>query len=161
MTAVVSNPGENIYVWPGDVITLLQAPEKFSVFGAISTNTQVPFGADRLDLTQAIAKAGGLLDARADPDGVFLFRFERPEVVKALGIPSLADGPGRGSPVVYHLNLRQVNGYFLAQRFPIQDNDLIYVANAQMAELQKFFTLVGSITGPVIGGTVVVRGVSH
>jgi len=57
-----------------------------------------------------------------------------------------------------HLNLRQVEGYFLAERFPVQDNDLIYVANAPMSELQKFFTLLGSITGPVIGGTVVLHG---
>jgi polysaccharide export outer membrane protein len=161
MTAVVSNPDENIYVWPGDVITLLQTPDKFSVFGATTSNTQIPFGADRLDLAQAIAKSGGLLDARADPEGVFLFRFERPEVVSALGVPDLARETGRGSPIVYHLNLRRVDGYFLAQDFAIQDNDLIYVANARMAELQKFLTLVGSITGPVIGGTVVVRGVSH
>jgi polysaccharide export outer membrane protein len=158
MTALVSDPQENIFAWPGDVITLVQAPEKFSVFGATTTNTQVPFGADRLDLAQAIAKAGGLLDLRADPEGVFLFRFESPPVVSALGVPDLAKGPGDSSPVLYHLNLRQVDGYFLAERFPVRDNDLIYVANAPMNELQKFFTLLGTITGPVIGGTVVIRG---
>ncbi len=59
---------------------------------------------------------------------------------------------------MYHLNLRQVNGYFLAQRFPVENNDLIYVANAPITELQKFFTLVGTITGPVIAGTVITRG---
>ena len=87
MTALVSDPQENIFVWPGDIITLVQTPEKFSVFGATSNNTQVPFDADRLDLAQAIAKAGGLLDQRADPEGVFLFRFEPPAVVSALGSP--------------------------------------------------------------------------
>ena len=161
MTVLVSDPEENILVLPGDIITLVQTPERFSVFGATSTNMQVPFGADRLDLAQAIAKAGGLLDLRADPEGVFLFRFEPPAVVNALGVPYLANEPGQPSPVLYHLNLRQVDGYFLAERFPVKDNDLIYVANARMTDLEKFFTLIGSITGPVIGGTVVVRGVSH
>jgi polysaccharide biosynthesis/export protein len=160
MTALVSDPQENIFVWPGDIITLVQTPQRFSVFGATSTNMQVPFGADRLDLAQAIAKAGGLLDLRADPEGVFLFRFEPPAVVSALGVPYLANEPGRTSPVLYHLNLRQVDGYFLAERFAVEDNDLIYIANAPMTELGKFFTLIGSITGPVIGGTVVVRSVS-
>jgi polysaccharide export outer membrane protein len=159
MTTLVSDPQENIYAWPGDVITLEQTPKTFLVFGATSTNTQVPFGAARLDLAQAIAKAGGLLDLRADPEGVFLFRFEPPAVVNALGLPGLANQPGGDSPVLYHLNLRQVEGYFLADRFPIKDNDLIYVANASMTELQKFFMMIGSITGPVIGGVVVTQGV--
>jgi polysaccharide export outer membrane protein len=158
MTALLSNPQENIFVWPGDTITLAQTPEKFSVFGATSNNTQVPFGSDRLDLAQAIAKAGGLQDQRADPEGVFLFRFEPPTVVKALGVPDLATEPEAKSPVLYHLNLRQVAGYFLAERFAVEDNDLIYVANAPMTELQKFFTLLGTITGPVISGAVLTRG---
>jgi len=159
MTTLVSDPQENIYAWPGDVITLEQAPKTFLVFGATSTNSQVPFGAARLDLAQAIAKAGGLLDLRADPEGVFLFRFEPPKVVNGLGIPDLANQSTAGdSPVLYHLNLRQVDGYFLAERFPIRDNDIIYVANASLTELQKFFTAIGSITGPVISGVVVTQG---
>jgi polysaccharide biosynthesis/export protein len=40
----------------------------------------------------------------------------------------------------------------------MQNDDLIYVANAPMTEVQKFFTLVGTITGPVIAGAVVTRG---
>jgi len=156
--ALISDPQENILAWPGDVITVIQAPEKSSVFAATSTNLQVPFGAERRDLAQAIAKAGGLLDLRADPEGVFLFRFESPAAVRALAVPDLGKEPGESSPVLCHLNLRQVEGYFLAERFPVQDNDLIYVANAPMSELQKFFTLLGSITGPVIGGTVVLHG---
>jgi polysaccharide export outer membrane protein len=165
MSTLVTDPEENIYAWPGDVITLIQTPETFSVFGATFSNTQVKFGADRLDLAQAIAKAGGLLDGRADPSGVFLFRFESPAVVKAVGAPELGNG-SRGNwrgnwPVVYHLNLREVDSFFLAQRFAIRDNDLVYVANAPMTELQKFFTLIGTITGPVITGVVVTRGVTQ
>jgi polysaccharide export outer membrane protein len=161
MTTLVSDPQENIYVWPGDVITVVQKPEMFSVFGATLNNTQVPFGAGQLDLAQAIAKAGGLQDQRADPEGVFLFRFEPGVVVNALGVPNLGDGSGEKTPVVYHLNLRQVDGYFLAERFAVQDSDLIYVANAPMNELQKFFTLIGTVTGPVIGGVVVSHGITH
>jgi polysaccharide biosynthesis/export protein len=160
MTTLVSDPQENIYVWPGDFITLTQAPETFSVFGATLNNSQLPFGAAQLNLAQAVAKAGGLQDTRADPDGVFLFRFEPPPVVNALGAPNLAKAPGGDSPVLYHLNLRQVDSYFLAERFPMENDDLIYVANAPMTELQKFFTLLGTITGPVITGVVVSRGTS-
>jgi polysaccharide biosynthesis/export protein len=160
MDRLVSDPAENIYVWPGDVITVVRAPQTFSVFGATTNNTEIPIDAARMNLAQAIAKAGGLQDMRADPGGVFLFRFEPPPVVKALGAPALvtASAPAGESPILYHLNLRQVDGYFLAERFPIQDNDLIYVANAPLTELQKFFTLLGTITGPVISGVVITRG---
>jgi len=150
MTNLVSDPKDDIYAWPGDVITIERTPKRFAVFGATSTNNQVPFGATRLDLAQAVARAGGLLDLRADPEGVFLFRFESPAVVNALGIPNLTHQP-EGSPVVYHLNLRQVDGYFLADNFAIKNNDLIYVANAPLTSVQKFFTMIGVITAPGLG----------
>ena len=101
------------------------------------------------------AKAGGLQDLRSDPEGVFLFRFEPPRIVKRLGRPQLNSGPDSGSPVVYRLDLRDARSYFLAQRFPIEDKDIIYVANAELNELQKFFSLLNTLTGPVITGIVV------
>jgi len=160
MVQLVSNPAENIYAWPGDVLTLVQLPQTFSVFGATTQNTEVPFGAEKLTLAQALAKSGGLQDLRADPRGVFLFRFEPPSVVNALNAPALATGPDGTSPVVYRLNLRDAKNYFYAQRFPMEDKDVIYVANAPLTELQKFFTLVNTITGPVISGVVVSRSVN-
>lgn len=161
METLVSNPAENVYVWPGDVITLIRAPRTFSVFGATLNNMQIPFNAVRVDLAQAIAKAGGLQDLRADPAGVFLFRFEAPPVARALGVPAFATAPDGTAAVLYHLDLREAAGYFLAQRFPIEDDDMIYVANAPLTELQKFFNLLSTITGPVISGVVVVRGTSY
>ena len=94
---------------------------------------------------------------RSDPAGVFLFRFEPPKIISKLGRPQLRTGPEGSSPVVYRLDLRDARSYFLAQRFPIEDKDIIYVANADLNELQKFFTLLNTLTGPIITG-VVVRG---
>jgi len=155
MEGLVSDPAENIYAWPGDVLTLVKIPQTFSVFGATGLNTQVSFSAEKVTLAEALAKAGGLQDLRADPKGVFLFRFEPPDVVGALKAPPLATGPGGSSPVVYRLDLSDANSYFFAQRFPVDDKDIIYVANARLNELQKFFTLLNTITGPVITGIVV------
>jgi len=155
MEVLVSDPLENIYAWPGDVLTLVRIPQTFSVFGATGQNTQVSFNAEKVTLAEALAKAGGLQDLRADPAGVFLFRFEPPDVVGALKAPALATGPGGSSPIVYRLDLSDANSYFFAQRFPVEDKDIIYVANARLNELQKFFTLLNTITGPVITGIVV------
>jgi polysaccharide biosynthesis/export protein len=155
MATLVSNPAENIYARPGDVLTLVRVPQSFSVFGAAGLNEKVTFNAEHLTLAEALAKAGGLQDLRSDPSGVFLFRFEPHRVVEALHRPVLATGAGAGSPVVYRLDMSDANAYFLAQRFPIEDKDIIYVANAQLNELQKFFTLLNTLTGPVITGIVV------
>ena len=160
MEQLVSEPAENIYAWPGDVLTLVRIPQTFSVFGATGQNMQMTFGAEKITLAEALAKAGGLQDLRADPAGVFLFRFEPPAVVGALKASALATGPGGSSPVVYRLDLSDANSYFFAQRFPVEDKDVIYVANARLNELQKFFTLLNTITGPVITGIVVKGSVS-
>jgi polysaccharide biosynthesis/export protein len=155
METLVSNPDENIYAQPGDVLTLVRLPQSFTAFGATGKNEQITFTAERMTLVEALAKAGGLQDMRSDPAGVFLFRYEPPPVVNALGRPQLRTGPAGSSPVVYRLDLRNAKSYFLAQRFPISDKDIIYVANADLNELQKFFSLLNTLTAPVITGFVV------
>lgn len=160
MEQLILDPAENIYAWPGDIITVQDVPQTFSVFGATTTNSEVPFGAEKLTLAEALARSGGLIDLRADPRGVFLFRFEPTSVVSALNAPPLAIGPNGTSPVVYHLNLKEAKNYFYAKRFPIEDKDVIYVANAPLTELQKVFTLINTVTGPVITGVVTSRAVS-
>jgi polysaccharide export outer membrane protein len=153
MQTLVSEPDENIYAQPGDVLTLVREPKAFLVFGAAGSNAQVSFGKERLSLAEALAKAGGLQDARSDPAGVFLFRFERPEVARALG-RAIARAEA-SAPILYRLDLRRAPSYFLAQRFAMEDKDIIYIANAQLTELQKFFELLNTITAPVITGIVV------
>jgi polysaccharide export outer membrane protein len=160
METLVSDPSENIYAQPGDVLTLVRLPQSFTAFGATGANAQIPFSSEKMTLVEALGKAGGLQDLRSDPAGVFLFRFEPPNVVAALGRPQLRTGPGGDSPVVYRLNLREARSYFLAQRFPLRDKDIIYVANADLNELQKFFTLLNTLTGPVITG-IVVKGAAQ
>ena len=160
MQQLVSNPTENIYAWPGDELTLVQLPQTFSVFGAATFNSQQPFGAPKISLAEALAKSGGLQDVRADPQGVFLFRFEPPAVVSALHAHSLPVGPNGASPVVYRLNLKETQNFFYAERFPMEDKDVIYIANAPLTELQKVFTLINTVTGPVISGVVVSRSVN-
>jgi polysaccharide export outer membrane protein len=155
MEALVSDPSENIYAQAGDVLTLVRLPQSFTVFGATGANSQISFTAEQMTLVEALAKAGGLQDQRADPAGVFLFRFEPPRIVKALGRPQLGTGPEGSTPVVYRLDLREAKSYFQAQRFPVEDKDIIYVANADLNEIQKFFTLLNTLTGPVITGVVV------
>ncbi len=153
--AILAHPGENIYVMPGDDITVVRDPQTFTAFGGTGRNAQVPFDAAGITLEEAIAKAGGLLDYRADPAGIFLLRFEPTKLAAQLA-PS-RDLPSQGDlvPVVYQLNLRDANSFFLARSFPMRDKDMLYVANSASDPVQKFLTLVGTITAPAITGAAV------
>lgn len=156
MDRLVLDPLENVLVWPGDSISIVHVQKTFSVFGATQNNSQLPFNSAQLNLAQAIARAGGLLDARADPSGVFLFRFEPSAIASAVGAQTSPQTQA-GIPVLYHLDLLQAGGYFLASRFPMKDSDLIYVAGASSNDIQKFFGLISSVTLPVLSGAILAK----
>jgi len=155
METLVADPRENIYAEPGDVLTVVRAPRSFSVFGATGQNSQIDFPSAKLTLAEALAKAGGLQDARSDPAGVFLFRYEPTQILGALDQKPANVTPDGRAPIVYRLNLRDAKAYFDAKRFPVEDKDVLYVANADLDELQKFFSLIGTLTAPAITGVVV------
>lgn len=153
LSTVLSKPSENIYVRPGDVITVVRDPQMFTVMGATGRNQTISFDAQGISFAEALAKAGGFLDFRSDPQAVFLLRYE-PDVVAKQVLPpgSPLYRPGQMTPVVYRFDMSQTTSMFLAQRFPINNRDIIYVANAPMAELQKMLTILQTVTSPVISG---------
>jgi len=149
LATLVADPGQDIYAEPGDVVTLVRRPQTFSVFGATGKNAAINFTTDRLSLTEALAKAGGLLDDRADPRAVFLFRYEPVSLVEALAQP-IATGARDGlSPIVYRLDLKEARSYLLARRFPVHDKDIIFVANAEIMPIYRFFQALSQVSGPV------------
>lgn len=158
METLVANPDEDIYAWPGDIITLVHVPQTFAIFGASGlkitspNNNEIAFDAARMDLAQALAKSGGLEDSRADPSAVFLFRFEKVSVAKELGAHELSNATDGTTPVLYHLDFRDPAGYFLAKRFPMDEGDIVYIADAKLTEWQKFLNLVATIAIPVETG---------
>ena len=100
------NAKNNIYILPGDRIYVYQEKsQKFIAFGATGgggggavggAQGVFPFGAWRINLAEAVAKAGGLGDLQADPGAVFLYRQEPREVAQLLG----ADMSRFGGPLV-------------------------------------------------------------
>ena len=140
---------------PDDVVTLVRDPPSFTAVGATGRNGVVPFDMVNLTLDQAMAKAGGLLDDRADPAGLFVIRFEEPQI--AAEIPAARGVPAQtgGVPVVYHLDLRDQSALFMARRFPIRNKDILYVSNAPLSDIQKVLTLVNLLVTPAVTGITV------
>ena len=151
MVRVVSNPRENVFMRPGDVLTLVRDPQAFLAYGAASASAKIAFEADSISLAEALAKVGGLQDYRADPAGVFVFRYEPPQIARALRPNSPLIRAG-WVPVVYRLNLRDPAGIFLAQSFPIFNKDVLYISNAPFTEIQKIFQVFNTVAAPLSTG---------
>lgn len=155
--ALLTNPREDIYVRPGDILTIERTPPTFTVAGATGQNSVLTFDARGLSLEEAIGKAGGLMDSRADPDGVFVLRYEPSSVVREF--PNVAPNllKAQQVPVAYHLNMRDPSAMFAARRFAIRDKDIVYVSNAAIAEIGKLMQLVQMMSQPAIQGALVSR----
>src|SRR6185503_11095454 len=80
LARVVRDPRQNIYFRPNDLVYVYSDPQVYTSFGATLRNTTIPFTSDRLNLAEAVGAAGGLNDLRADARGVFVFRYEDPDV---------------------------------------------------------------------------------
>lgn len=151
LDTVIRDPRQNVPLRPGDVVTALFQPYAFTVLGATDKNTEVNFEAQGITLAQALARAGGLQDSRSDAQGVFIFRFEDAKALQWPTSPVRTTADGK-VPVVYRVNLRDPNSFFVAQSFMMDNKDLLYVSNAPIAELQKFLNVIFSVAYPVITG---------
>src|SRR5208283_621305 len=145
---LVMNAENNIYILPGDRIYVYQEQQRFMAFGATGGNTagvgqgQFTFDAWRLNLAEAVAKAGGLGDLQADPGAVFLYRQEPHDVAQLLGA-DMTRFNGPLVPVIFQINFRDPGGYFLATRLQMRNDDIIFVADAHSVEGTKILTYVG------------------
>lgn len=149
---LIEKPSENVLLQAGDVVALHSKPLSFTALGAVGKVQQFRFSAKGLSLAEALGQAGGTSDRRAAAKGVFVFRYQP--------LSSLAHSeqyrwiekgykPESDIPVVYRVDLSDAQSLFWIQKFPMQDKDILYVANAPLAEMQKFLQFVFS---PVISG---------
>lgn len=137
---IFRNPLDNIILQAGDVVTAIYQPYSFTALGAASRSSEVEFEATGLTLAQALGRVGGLQDQRANPKGVFLFRWEE----------SVDQGIVRKMPVIYRINMKDPAMYFVMQNFHVQDKDVLYVANSSLAEFQRFAGIIASTLLPVV-----------
>jgi polysaccharide biosynthesis/export protein len=143
--AMIYEPGNNIWAWPGDTVYVYREPQTFLAFGASGQQGQFPFNAWRVSLAEAVGLAGGLLDVQSDPSSVYLYRREPRELAEKLGIDcSKYEGPT--VPVVYNINFKDPGGYFLATKVQMYNKDVIFAANSQSVDVTKFFNFLNVVT---------------
>lgn len=147
-TSIVENSRNNIYLRSSDVVYVSREPSNFVVLGAAGENGLYNFEGKNMTLADGVAKAGGLLDARANPVGVYLYRLEPISLLAQMGVDT---SPYTSSPVptIYHINLRDPAGLFLARGFAMANGDAIYVTNTETTQLAKVLQLFRLGTGAV------------
>ena len=143
--SLIYEPGNNIWAWPGDRIYIYREPQTFLAFGAAGQQGQFPFSA-----WANLARRSGRHRRRNSSTSsrtrvsVYLYRREAREVAEKLGIDcSRFDGPT--VPIVYSMSFKDPGGYFLATKMQMHNKDVIFAANAQSVQINKFLQLVNQM----------------
>jgi polysaccharide export outer membrane protein len=155
LETIIQDPKQNVRLQSGDVITALFQPLSFTALGASGKNEEINFETQGISLAQALARSGGLIDARSNPSGVFIFRLDSRSAQSTAepgGTEPAAPTATDLVPVVYRVDLKDPRSLFWIQRFPIKDKDVLYVSNAPEVELQKFLNLLFTLAYPVLTG---------
>lgn len=143
LDTIIRDPKQNIVLQPGDVITALFQPLSFTVLGATGKNEEVNFEAQGITLAQALARAGGLANngtaGAPDSRAVFIFRFEDRKALDWATTPKIT--PEGKVPVIYQMDLKDPAGFLVAQNFPMDNKDVLFVSAAPGENFMRFWNI--------------------
>ncbi|MEQ1951275.1 polysaccharide biosynthesis/export family protein [Mesorhizobium sp. CN2-181] len=151
LQTLIEQPRENIYARPGDQLFLTHDPQSFSVLGATGKSAKIPLGAASISVIEAAALAGGADPARANPKGLFIFRYEYGAVLKSvLGEERFRQLASKGMqsnssdmyPIVYRIDMSQPGAFLVGQNFPIRNKDVLFLSQHPTVEITRFLALV-------------------
>jgi polysaccharide biosynthesis/export protein len=150
---LVYEASNNIFVQPGDRLYVYREQQKFLAFGASGQQGEFNFDAWRINLAEAVGKAGGLVDVQADPASVYLYRAEPREVAELLGV-DVSKFTGELIPVIFAINFRDPGGYFLATNVQMRNQDVLFVANSPSVDVTKFLNYLNVMTTTANNGVI-------
>ncbi|UZM16112.1 polysaccharide biosynthesis/export family protein [Pseudomonas kielensis] len=115
--------GNNIVLRPNSEVVLDRARQRFVAMGAVGEPGLKDLPAQNTSLLDALGSVGGLREANANPEGVFVFR--------------MGEEANNPKPTVLRLDMRDPAAVFYARQIMIKPDDTIYVTNAAIYEWQK------------------------
>lgn len=137
LSDILSQPEQDIRMFPSDRVMLVRAPQSFSVLGAAGRSDQIPFPAPGLSLAEAVALSGGANPNAGDPRAIFVFRL-------------VAEPDGTQTPKVYHFNMMEASSFILSQRFAMRDRDVLYIGNAEANQPTKLVQIISQLFFPLV-----------
>jgi polysaccharide export outer membrane protein len=136
-------PGLDTLLTDGDQVIVQEDERQFISIGAAGTETIHRFPQDVVTAAEAVSIVGGVVDSRANPQGVLILR-EYPRSALAAGLR----GP-RTQQVVFTVDLTSADGLFAARNFRIASGDMIYVTESPVVSTAAVFGIIGSAFGLV------------
>ncbi|MCL7939465.1 polysaccharide export protein [Halomonas sp. ATCH28] len=119
---------QNRLLRDGDVVHVPSAEnQSVAVMGQVKRPGNLPLGNERLSLTDAIARAGGVNEESAEPSGIFVIR-----------------GQDEGSDklaTVFQLDISNATAFTMGSDFQLQPQDVIYVTTAPVARWNRVISL--------------------
>jgi polysaccharide biosynthesis/export protein len=127
---------QNTLMQPGDILHVASAEnQNISVMGQVRNPGNIMTGRDRLSLTDALGRAGGVVETRAEPSGIFVIR----------GNPAGSEKMA----TVFQLDISNAVALNMGSYFPLQPHDVVYVTSAPLARWNTVISLLlPSITLP-------------
>lgn len=120
---------QNRLLRDGDQLHLPSADNQgVAMLGQIRSPGNLRMNRERLSLTDALSRAGGINEDRGDASGIFVLR------PQSLESDKLA--------TVYQLDVSDATAYMMASRFPLEPSDVVYVTTAPLARWNRVITLI-------------------
>ncbi|MDZ7852539.1 MAG: polysaccharide export protein [Halomonas sp.] len=142
---------QNRLLQTGDILHVPSAENQaVSVMGQVNRPGSIPLGNERMTLTDAISRSGGIDERSADPSGIFVIRGQQ--------------APSAKLATVYQLDVTNAASFTLGNRFTLQPQDVVYVTTAPIARWNRVISLLLpsiSLPGTAVGAVDDVRDINN
>lgn len=127
------NWSNNLLLQDGDLIHVPRNDaEKIFVLGEVNRPQSLNMSRNGTSLAEALADANGINENRADGRGIY--------VLRNTGISRDAQGLPVYTATVFHLNASSAVGFMLADLFPLEARDVVYVSPAPITRWNRFLS---------------------
>ena len=119
---------QNRLLRDGDVVHVPSAENQaVAVMGQVRSPGNLTLGNERISLTDAIARAGGINEDTAEPSGIFVIRGNQADSGKLA--------------TVFQLDVSNATAFTMGSSFPLQPQDVVYVTTAPLARWNRVISL--------------------
>lgn len=119
---------QNRLLRDGDILHVPNADtQAVAVMGQVRNPGNLPVGNERISLTDAISRAGGISEESAEPTGIFVVRGNT--------------GSTERLATVYQLDVSNAVAFSLGNRFSLEPEDVVYVTTAPLARWNRVISL--------------------
>ncbi|CAA0118141.1 polysaccharide export protein [Zhongshania aliphaticivorans] len=124
---------ENMLLQDGDLIHVPRNDaSKIFVLGEVNRPQSLSMSRNGTSLAEALAEANGIDENRADGRGVY--------VLRNTGISKDESGQLVYRATIYNLNVTSAVGFMLADKFPLEARDVVYVSPAPITRWNRFLS---------------------